>query len=120
MLWWAPDPAGRGPTSDIGSAQLGRDSAELSGDGECEGSERHDHAERDHGQHNAVLGHRLALLAHSVSAQNGIPVANSHGVTPPFASGGDEKVEHSKRLGARSIILCSEGWRAAAVSNCKG
>src|SRR5712692_2356374 len=95
---------GGGPTSDVLAlrGQLRRDGVELPGDRERQSAERHNDAERDHGQDDAVLGHRLTLLALCKGAKKGIPVADCHAVTPPFAltgmKGGSVKSSRSRRV----------------------
>src|SRR5712691_4673379 len=59
--WWALCSRG-GPTEDgnrLREVELVGHGSELPGDRECERTESDDHAQRDNGQHDAVLGHRL-------------------------------------------------------------
>src|SRR5262245_31359564 len=51
------------------------DETELAGDAESERAERADDREGDQRQHNAVLRHRLAVLARGGGAENAVPVA---------------------------------------------
>src|SRR5437762_3081985 len=69
-----------------GGSQDVRDAAELPGDGESQSAERGDDADGDHSQDDAVLGHRLTLLALGSGAEQIDPGLEVHVVTPPFAT----------------------------------
>src|SRR5438094_2179009 len=81
-----------------------RDVAELPGDGKSQSAERGDDADGDHGQDDAVLGHRLTLLALSCCADEVVPVAKTHG---SFGSLGETGWRAGPmRRGARSRKSC--------------
>src|SRR2546421_183232 len=87
-----------------GASEDVRNGAELAGDGERQSAERGDDADGDHGQDDAVLGHRLTLLALSCCADEVVPVAKTHG---SFGSLGETGWRAGPmRRGARSRKSC--------------
>src|SRR6059058_1004568 len=89
-LGCARAPCGAGPARgrvvlELASEHV-RDVAELPGDGESQSAERGDDADGDHSQDDAVLGHRLTLLALGSGAEQIDPGLQVHVVTPPFAT----------------------------------
>src|SRR5919202_5634383 len=93
--------------------ELVRHVGELAGDGGGKQADRGDDADGDDGQDDAVLGHRLTLLALRVRAGHVEPVAEIHAVTPPFGGieGGEaEKLRmgcgHADRIPPTKLVAC--------------
>src|SRR3989442_10953502 len=65
-----------------GELQVAGNGVECAGDGRGEQAERHDNADRDHCQDDAVLGHRLTLLDGVACAEVMDQILERHGFTP--------------------------------------
>src|SRR3989442_763230 len=81
---------------------------ELAADRECERAEGDNDAHRDHSQDDAILGHRLTLLALSGSSEQIDPVAERHVVTPPFERSegrGQLKIGYGTRRGSSESVI---------------